>query len=231
MSAPTSGPLVRALVLRYGEHICPSKDTIGEHQAVLQEHGLMLFGKFGVAVARSRREKLRRQIEAGVPTYVYFTKRAGGRNLIHRARIVGIPEDDLSGRKHLVPAYYRDAMHTVSFWLLCDSLEEDSVAIADLVEAMEFDELTDELRSATNDARSVKIEYPEQLQPEVLQELPRMTVSADRLFPVIHGAARAIVDEVMPPFEDVGRRRADALRIREYCSASRPSTHEGTMKT
>ena len=133
MSAPTSGPLVRALILRYGEHICPSKDTIGEHQSVLEEHGLMLFGKFGVGVALSRRQKLRRQIEADVPTYVYFAKRSGGRNLIHRARIVGIPEEDLSDRKHLVPAYYRDAMHTVSFWLLCDSLEEDPVAIRHLV--------------------------------------------------------------------------------------------------
>ena len=51
MSKRSSGQPVRALVLRYGEHVCPSKDTIGERQAVFEEHGLMLLGEFGVRVA------------------------------------------------------------------------------------------------------------------------------------------------------------------------------------
>ena len=124
---------VRGLVIRYGEHVCPSGDTISEHAQVLGAHGKFLFGKFGGTVAKSRLDQLRAQVSAGTPTFVYLTKREGGRSRIHRAHLVGIPEALTASQKPLIPAYYRDDSSRVSVWLCCDSLEADEEAIRHLL--------------------------------------------------------------------------------------------------
>ena len=124
---------VRGLVIRYGEHVCPSGDTISEHAKVLRARGEFLFGKFGGAVAKSRLDQLRAQVSVGTPTFVYLAKRVGGKNRIHRANLVDIPETLTANHKPLIPAYYRDDVSRVSLWLCCDSLELDEEAIRHLL--------------------------------------------------------------------------------------------------
>ena len=113
-------------------------DTIEEHVRVLKAHGRVWFGKIGKPVGEPSLDRLRRQIDAGVPTFLFMTSRVdGGRGLrVHRGQVSAISSGGDPPPNRLVPDYYDTSglRPEVRVWAELSSIEQvGPEGLADLV--------------------------------------------------------------------------------------------------
>jgi len=101
------------LVVRYSDRLSGNTKTIAEHLAVLNEYGMVWFGKMGSVVGRATRETLVRQSLAGIPSYLFLIQ---GLEEIHQCRIVDITLEQQNDQ--YVPSYYSEEMkRNMSVWI------------------------------------------------------------------------------------------------------------------
>jgi hypothetical protein len=123
---------IQHLVLRYGEHFCPSGDTIKEHLIIFRRYDKFVWGKFGFNIAKTRLALFRRQIESGQPTYLYLAKVKNQITTLHKARIVDFKSQLEASEHKYVPEYYRQRIDEVTVWVLCSSLEDSTNKLSSL---------------------------------------------------------------------------------------------------
>lgn len=113
------------LLMRYADDFAGTSDTIGEHQKVARKHKSVWIGKLGtMTLAEHRMERLRRQVIANIPTYLYLAARREDSLVVHSGRLLDVQRDCPSSR--LVPSYYPKD-RTFSLWVRVSSLRRVSL--------------------------------------------------------------------------------------------------------
>jgi hypothetical protein len=109
-------------VLRYNDRL-RGVDTYREHLTIIERHGSVWWGKFGLGSARSIILRAEAQLRASTPTFVFLVE---GATFRYRARLVQIVGGGERQRyrpptPHLIPSYYRDAR--LPLWFRLKDLE------------------------------------------------------------------------------------------------------------
>lgn len=114
------------LLIRFSDRLLENKGTIEEHQKVIDEAGAVWFGKMGQPISQNAIDKLNKQVEEGIPTFIYLVK--GNRrkpnayisNLVLASKT--IPEEE----KDLIPPYYKELeiLRFIKFWVKVTNLHE-----------------------------------------------------------------------------------------------------------
>lgn len=112
-----SKPIIH-LLLRFSDSLLKDKDTIEAHDQLIQGYGAVWFGKMGSPVSQHYIDLLNKQVEDGIPTFVYLVKGNRRKSTAFRGRLISaaksLPEDET----HLAPSYYFDLDFTkyMNFW-------------------------------------------------------------------------------------------------------------------
>mgnify|MGYP001184702573 CR=1 FL=1 len=106
------------LLIRFSNRLLEERETIEEHQKVIEKEGAVWFGKMGQPISQNAIDKLNKQVEDNIPTFIYLVK--GNRrqptafisDLIIASKT--IPEDE----KNLIPSYYQELeiIRFIKFW-------------------------------------------------------------------------------------------------------------------
>jgi hypothetical protein len=114
------------LLIRFSDRLLEKRSTIEEHQKVIEQEGAVWFGKMGQPIAQHAIDKLNKQVDDNIPTFIYLVK--GNRrkpnayisNLVLASKTV--PEDEIS----LVPPYYKELeiLRFIKFWAKVTNLQE-----------------------------------------------------------------------------------------------------------
>jgi hypothetical protein len=114
------------LLIRFSDRLLEKRSTIEEHQKVIEQEGAVWFGKMGQPIAQHAIDKLNKQVEDNIPTFIYLVK--GNRkkpnayvsNLVVASKT--IPEEELG----LIPSYYRELeiIQFIKFWAKVTDLHE-----------------------------------------------------------------------------------------------------------
>ena len=96
------------LLIRFSDRLLEKRRTIEEHQKVIENEGAVWFGKMGQPIAQNSIDKLNKQIDDNIPTYIYLVK--GNRrkpsafisDLIIASKT--IPEEEMD----LISSYYKE---------------------------------------------------------------------------------------------------------------------------
>jgi hypothetical protein len=96
------------LVVRFSDTMFDVGDVIARHNEVVAQHGAVWFGKMGSTLAIGRIDLLNKQIQDGVPTFLYLVK--GNRRIPtpYRAPLLLVSKTLPPKEKPLVPQYYAE---------------------------------------------------------------------------------------------------------------------------
>jgi hypothetical protein len=110
------------LLMRYADGFAGTTDTVREHQRIARKHNSVWIGKLGtMTLSQGRIERLRNQIRANEPTYLYLAKNLGKDLIVHAGRLLEVQRDYPSSSSNLIPSYYPDD-RTYSLWVRVSSL-------------------------------------------------------------------------------------------------------------
>ncbi len=62
------------LLLRFLDRLLDNSGTIEEHQKVIEREGAVWFGKMGQPISQNAIDKLNKQVEDNIPTFIYLVK-------------------------------------------------------------------------------------------------------------------------------------------------------------
>jgi hypothetical protein len=107
------------LLLRFSDSRLKEGDTIAAHNAVVQGHGAVWFGKMGSPVSQLHIDELNEQIKREIPTFVYLVKGNRRKTTAYKARLVLSTRVYPKEEQELIPPYYRDhdIPRYVKFWV------------------------------------------------------------------------------------------------------------------
>lgn len=121
------------IALRFSDAMFDVGDVLAQHQAVLDEHGAVWFGKFGKALADANIRQINQQVQEGVPTFLYLIQRVQLPNKrrgyeVYKARVVTMESEAPAVDDPLVPSYYdeRELRGVISLWTKVSSLHHVS---------------------------------------------------------------------------------------------------------
>ncbi|MHC4176893.1 MAG: hypothetical protein ACYSWU_05270 [Planctomycetota bacterium] len=112
------------VLMRFADGFLSAQDTIDRHKEVLAEHGVVRIGKLGKTLGRAHVDRVNRQCEERVRTYLFLAQKVGRQYEVYRGKIVNIGYSLPRGEKNLVPKYY-DALkitEQVSVWMKLSTL-------------------------------------------------------------------------------------------------------------
>jgi hypothetical protein len=107
------------LLLRFSDSLLKDGDTVTEHNKVIESEGAVWFGKMGSPVSQNHIDRLNKQVQEGIPTFVYLVKGNRRKSTAFRGSLLlaskTLPEVD----ENLVPPYYADLdiPKYVRFWV------------------------------------------------------------------------------------------------------------------
>jgi hypothetical protein len=112
------------LLLRFSDTLLKEGDTIGEHNQVVSREGAVWFGKMGSPVSQHHIDLFNKQVEDGIPTYVYLVKGNRRKSIAYRCRLIAAARSLPENEKHLMPSYYNDLDLTkyMKFWVKLSDL-------------------------------------------------------------------------------------------------------------
>jgi hypothetical protein len=112
------------LVVRFSDTMFGVGDVVALHNRVVEKHGAVWFGKLGQTIAQSRVDKLNKQVEEKVSTFLYLVKGNRRRSTAYRASLRMVsrekPEDDT-----LIPPYYdeKELIQYMKAWMKVGKIE------------------------------------------------------------------------------------------------------------
>lgn len=119
------------LMIRFSDHL--GKNTIDEHQIIVDKMGYVWFGKIGKTISQSFIESSNK---SGEPIFAFFVKTTKKKVTVYRSTIKAITKDDLRNTPEIkhVPDYVATLPVDFGFWLKIDSFKEmPNSIIADLI--------------------------------------------------------------------------------------------------
>ncbi|MGC3834839.1 hypothetical protein ACPSKX_11470 [Moritella viscosa] len=106
-------------LLRYSDKLSGA-DTIGEHQFMIEQHGSVWMGKFGVGMSNRFVEIAKKQLERGEPCFLYLMH---GAKYTCKANIIDLvaaktSQGEMSSiQPSITPSYYRKKRCSIWFKL------------------------------------------------------------------------------------------------------------------
>jgi hypothetical protein len=94
------------LVVRFSDTLFGVGDVVEKHNLVVAKHGAVWFGKLGSTLAQGRINLLNKQIEQGIPTFLYLVKGNRRKSTAYRAQLLSVTREMPAKEKRLVPSYY-----------------------------------------------------------------------------------------------------------------------------
>ena len=107
------------LLLRFSDSLLKDGDTITEHNKVISSEGAVWFGKMGSPVSQNHIDRLNKQVQEGIPTFVYLVKGNRRKSTAFRGSLLLASKTLPEGEEHLVSPYYADLdiPKYVKFWV------------------------------------------------------------------------------------------------------------------
>ena len=107
------------LLVRFSDSLLKDRDTIEQHNRVVEQQGAVWFGKMGSPVSQHHIDRLNEQSQAGTPTFVYLVKGNRRKSTAYRANLVLATRDFPEDEQALIPPYYTELQipQYVKFWV------------------------------------------------------------------------------------------------------------------
>lgn len=96
------------LVIRFSDTMFGVGGVVAQHNQVVDQHGAAWFGKLGSTLAQSRIDWLNKQIEQGIPTFLYLVKGNRRKSTLYKAGILAVSRDFPKTEDLLIPPYYAE---------------------------------------------------------------------------------------------------------------------------
>lgn len=103
------------IILRYSDKLAPPPGTIKLHEEVIKKHGSVWLGKFGRRISDQVVDRLKNQIKAQKPTYIFLTQALGKQKFMIHAGLLENIERKID-EQDLIPQYYHDRSDRISTW-------------------------------------------------------------------------------------------------------------------
>ena len=112
------------LVVRFSDTMFEVGDVVAEHNDLVNKHGAVWFGKLGSPFSMVRINLLNKQIEQGVPTFLYLVKGNRNKSTAYCASLMFVTRD-FPKDKALIPAYYKQKNLTdfMKVWMKIGKIE------------------------------------------------------------------------------------------------------------
>jgi hypothetical protein len=83
------------LVVRFSDTMFGVGDVVSKHNEIIARHGTVWFGKLGQTLSQSRIDMLNKQVEKGIPTFLYLVKGNRRKSTAYRAPLLMIGKEKL----------------------------------------------------------------------------------------------------------------------------------------
>jgi len=125
------------LVVRFSDTMFDIGDVVAIHNVIVTEHGEVWFGKLGQTFSQNRIDMLAKQIEQGIPTYLYLVKGNRKKSTAYRAKLLAVSRDKPKEKK-LIPAYYREKklLQYMRAWMKISQIEPIDMSQMDTLKAI-----------------------------------------------------------------------------------------------
>jgi hypothetical protein len=113
------------LVVRFSDTMFSVGDVVAEHNDLVDKHGAVWFGKMGTPVFPARINLLNKQLEQGIPTFLYLVKGNRKKSTAYCANLLFVTRD-LPKEKALIPAYYKKKklIEFMKVWMKIGKIEQ-----------------------------------------------------------------------------------------------------------
>ena len=109
---------MRTIALRFADHFAPPEGTINAHEKIIQEKGLVWFGKIGVGLSEKTKEMILKNLSPRI-LLVH-----SGRTDRYWAFITRIQKE--KPPEQFIPKYYADKYDKVGAWFCMTSIQKAS---------------------------------------------------------------------------------------------------------
>jgi len=125
------------LVVRFSDTMFDIGDVVAIHNAIVTEHGAVWFGKLGQTLSQNRIDMLAKQIEQGIPTYLYLVKGNRRKSTAYQAKLIALSKDKPKEKK-LFPAYYgeKKLLQYMQAWMKISQIEPIDMSEMDSLKAI-----------------------------------------------------------------------------------------------
>lgn len=125
------------LVVRFSDTMFGVGDVVAIHNAIVAEHGSVWFGKLGQTFSQNRIDMLAKQIEQGIPTYLYLVKGNRKKSTAYRAKLLSVSKDKPK-EKNLIPTYYGKVklLQFMKAWMKIGQIEQIELSEMDSLKAI-----------------------------------------------------------------------------------------------
>ena len=106
------------LVVRFSDTLFEVGDVVALHNEVVENHGSVWFGKLGQTLSQSRVDILSKQMEQGIPTFLYLVKGNRRKSTAYRASLLQLGKETPKETR-LIPRYYteKDLIQYMKAWM------------------------------------------------------------------------------------------------------------------
>ena len=112
-------------------------DVVAIHNAIVKKDGAVWFGKLGQTLSQNRIDMLVKQIEQGIPTYLYLVKGNRRKSTAYQAKLLAVSRDKLKDKK-LIPTYYgeKKLLQYMQVWMKISQIEPIDMSEMDSLKAI-----------------------------------------------------------------------------------------------
>jgi len=93
------------VVIRFSDTIFAVGNVVELHNAVIEEHGSVWFGKMGQTISKNRVDLLNEQVEKKIPTFLYLVKGNRRKSTAYRALLMNMQKEKPQDGA-FIPHYY-----------------------------------------------------------------------------------------------------------------------------
>jgi len=125
------------LVVRFSDTMFSVGNVTALHNAVVAEHGAVWFGKLGQTISQGRVDMLNKQVEKGIPTFLYLVKGNRRKSTAYRASLMQMSKE-IPKENILIPAYYakKDLLQFMKAWMKIGQIEAIEMSEMDRLKAI-----------------------------------------------------------------------------------------------
>ena len=125
------------LVVRFSDTMFDVGDVVAIHNGIVAEHGAVWFGKLGQTFSQGRIDTISRQIEEGIPTYLYLVKGNRRRSTAYQARLIAVSREK-PREKGLIPTYYakKKLLQYMQAWMKVSRIKPIDMSAMDTLKAI-----------------------------------------------------------------------------------------------
>lgn len=125
------------LVVRFSDTMFGVGDVVALHNALVDEHGAVWFGKLGQTLSQGRIDLLNQQVEKKIPTFLYLVKGNRRKSTAYRAGLIALTRQ-MPNEAALIPSYYaeKDLIQYMKAWMKVGQIEAIELSEMDTLKAI-----------------------------------------------------------------------------------------------